>query len=49
MDCWKVIYENIEKKNSQQTYLYIPVILVTLRKTYRSNKQVRQPGLIIPE
>ena len=25
MDCWKVIYENIEKKNSQQTYLYIPV------------------------
>ena len=49
MDCWKVIYENIEKKNSQQTYLYIPVILVKLRKTYRSYKQLRQPGLIIPE
>ena len=43
------IYENIEKKNSQQTYLYIPVILVKLRKTYRSYKQLRQPGLIIPE
>ena len=49
MDCWKVIYENIEKKNSQQTYLYIPVILVKLRKTYRSYKPLRQPGLIIPE
>ena len=22
MDCWKVIYENIEKKNSQQTSIY---------------------------